>query len=82
MTELELYKFINENCIEYHWHENNVFMFIPIYIIEEFATLFSESFFDESELKCTFRNDYFCFEMQDICDFYGMDMKKVFNEGR
>lgn len=80
MTELELYKFINDNDIEWHWQENDgaddVLVFPHFSQIEEFAKFVKG--ISENGFPCTMMNGYFAFWMNDICNYYGIDMEKVF----
>lgn len=82
MTELTLYKFINDNNIEWHWNQrglsDDVLIFPAFYQIEDFAKLFSPSDFDESGIECTMKDKYFCFWMRDICEAYGIEIENVF----
>jgi len=83
MTDLDLYKFIKDNSIEYHWssieNEEKVFMFIPIYFIEEFYQLIKSTYlFDEEGLSCNLMDGYFVFEMIDICSSFNIEYEKIF----
>jgi hypothetical protein len=82
MTELELYKFINDNNIEWHRRDNegaiDVIVFPSISEMQEFHIIMSESHFDDEGIPCAWKGDYFALWMQDICDYYGIDMDKVF----
>lgn len=82
MTELELYKFINDNNIEWHKRENDgtpdVVIFPHIFQIEDFQKLLSKSSFDDGGIECRMMDGYFAFWMKDICEYYGVDMDKVF----
>lgn len=82
MTELTLYKFINENAIEYHWHDKkdgaDVIAFIPFFNIKEFASILPSTIFDDEGIKCTMKEGYFAFWMNDICEYYGVDINNVF----
>ena len=83
MTELQLYKFVTENSLEYHWYKNDkdkeeVFLFVPSYYVEEFNKMFDYTILDEYGLKCTMKEGYFVFEMEYICGFYDIEMENVF----
>jgi hypothetical protein len=84
MTELELYKFINDNNCEFHWESReddlDVILFVNSIWIEDFNKLFDYNFFDDGGYECIMMNDYFCFWMQSICDYYGIDIKNIFKE--
>lgn len=78
MTELDLYKFVHDNNCEYHWYDDNVILFVTILWIDEFNKLFDYSFFDDEGQECIMKKDYFCFWMQDICDYYDIEMSNIF----
>ena len=81
MTELELYKFINDNIIEWHIRDNDgtpdIIIFVYTFQIDEFYKLIKSSI-DEG-IECRLMDGYFAFWMNDICDYYGIDMYKVFD---
>ena len=80
MTELDLYKFINDNAIEWHRHDNygtpDIIMFLHTFHIQEFCKLV-KSILDEG-IECRLKDGYSAFWMNDICDHYGIDKDKVF----
>lgn len=84
MTAIELYKFVKENEIEWHWRDNNgeldVILFPSIYHIEEFNKILAPSHFDDGGIKCRMMHGYFCFWMRNICEYYGIKMEDVFEE--
>jgi len=83
MTELTFYKFVTENKIEWHRHINrgapDVIAFIPFSRIEYFKSLLSASHLMDSEVECVMKDGYFAFWMNDICDYYGVDINNVFS---
>ena len=80
MTELELYKFINDNSIEWHRQDNDgtpdIIIFPYTFHIDEFHKLVKNSI-DEG-IECRMMDGYFAFWMNDICDQYGIDKDNVF----
>ncbi len=82
MTELELYKFINNNDIEWHYHNNDgdddVIFFINFYQFNDFVKLFESSFFDEEGYDVTMKDGYFAIWARYICEYYGIVLKNVF----
>ena len=81
MTELELYKYINDNNIEWHRQDNDgtpdIIMFPLTFQIDEFVKLVKE-YTGDSGIECRLMDGYFAFWMQDICDYYDIDIAKVF----
>lgn len=84
MKSLDLYKFITENTIEWHYQENDnindVIMFVPFFLIQDFKDLLSSSIFDDEGIVCHMKSGYFCFWMQYICDYYAILMEEIFVE--
>lgn len=77
MKELDLFRFVNGNSIEYHWHFDNVIMFVPTRNIDEWIDLLGCNNLDGG-MECTMKYKYFCFWMKDICDSYDIDMSRIF----
>lgn len=81
MTELELYKFIEDNNIEWHRDDNkgeeDVIIFPNFSQIEYFRKILSPCLFDDG-VECIMKDGYFAFWMKDICDYYGVEFEKVF----
>ncbi len=84
MGELELYKFIKENDIEYHWNKNDgnddVIIFINFYELKDWSNLLGGEITHESGIDCIMKDGYFCFWMDDICGYFGIDITKVFDK--
>lgn len=83
MTELELYKYIQENNIEWHRQNNNgiddVLILPSLHQIESLYKILSPSLFDEEGIECIMKYGYFAIWMQDICSYYGIEMNNVFD---
>ena len=83
MTELELYKFVEKNDLEYHWNisdDKDVILFIPNYLLDKWINLLGSSIVDDGGIKCVMKLKYFCFEMSDICEYFDIDMKNIFEK--
>ena len=84
MKALDLYKFIKDNNVEWHRQDNDgtpdVLMFPTINEVGEFNKLLSKSHFDDSGIECRMKDNYFCFWMNDICEYYGIELKEVFDK--
>ena len=81
MTEIELYKYINDNGIEWHRQDNygtsDIIMFPYIFQLDDFSKLI-KGFTREEGFDCKLMDGYVAIWMQDICDYYGIDIEKVF----
>jgi len=83
MTAVQLYKFINENNIEYHWQENDgiddVLIFTSINHIEDFNKLMEGSnIYDDAGISCMMKDGYFAFWMDSICEYFGIELLEIF----
>lgn len=81
MTELELYKYIKDNNVEWHRHDNegtpDVVILPFIFQLEDFSNLISNYNTDEG-LTMRLQNGYVGIWMKDLCDYFDIDMDKVF----
>ena len=83
MTELDLYKFITEKNVEYHWYEDKeVFMCLYVFELENFMELLSKIYgiFDDGGIKIILNNGYVSIDMMPICEYCGIDPEKVFTD--
>lgn len=85
MEELDLYKFIEEERFEYHWiekidDERDVIMFVEDYKIEEWNKMLKSSIYDEEGIECIMKDGYFCFYMKDICEYFGIEIERIFRK--
>jgi hypothetical protein len=83
MTELDLYKFINDNNIEWHRQDNDgtpdIIIFPFIFQLDEFYKLLKGYKTDEGGLEIRLFYGYVSVWMNEICEYYDIDIKKVFN---
>lgn len=81
MTDLEFYKYICEKGFEYHWldDETDVILFVPLYELDNFKDMLGSNIFEEP-IKCYMKYDYIVFHMQDICDFWNIDISDIFDK--
>ena len=81
MTKNDLKNFIEKNNIEYHWLNDmsNVYICLNYYNLEEFKNILGENILDEEGINCIFNSGYIVFEMQDICEFFGIEIEDIFD---
>lgn len=86
MTAIELYKFVSDNKLEYHYNnhdgEEDVILFIPNYFLDDFNKVLPESIFDSEGLECIMKDGYFCFWMDDICGYSGIELSEIFDKSK
>jgi hypothetical protein len=82
MTELELYKFIHHNDIEYRREDNegtsDILMFLYVFQLEDFCKLVKDYNIDDGGLSIRLVNCYVAIWMNEVCDYYDIDIDKVF----
>jgi hypothetical protein len=78
MKTIELYKFVNDNHVEYHWHDNDVILMVNCIDIPEFNSLLPAGIFDDDGIKCTMKDGYICFQMEQICSYCDIEMFDIF----
>lgn len=67
MTELELYKFIQNNSCEIHSQDKGeAFIFIDNYVLQEFVKLLPSSYFDDEGREIVAKHGYTCWSLTDI----------------
>jgi len=91
MTELDLYKFVTNNSVEYHWHKEHkrneesdekteVLLFVNILDIAEFNKMLGTHILDEEGLDCIMKQGYFVFKMKYICEHFDIELINVFTD--
>jgi hypothetical protein len=84
VSELDLYKFITDNNVEYHWNHDNTecWMMPSIYLIEDFNKLLPKCLYDEDGVSSVMKDNYFCFEMVNICESCDIEPEKIFEKDK
>lgn len=81
MTALELYKFINDNNVEYTYISDDEVIIFPYYFqLEKFSGILTPGIFDDGGLECEMQKDYIVINIVPICNYYDIDYKDIFNE--
>jgi len=81
MKTLELYKFVTEHNIEYHWNNDDVIMFVDNYLINEWNQLLESGItYDDGGIECRMKDGYLCFDMKNICEYFGIELNNVFTK--
>jgi len=79
MKELDLYKFINKNDIEFHWEKDEVIIFIPFDLLTEFTNMIGYAYFHNTIQHCVMKDNYICIHMSNISEYFNINMKDVFS---
>jgi len=80
MTAIELYKFVHDNELEYHWYDDDVLLFVPNDLLDKWNYLLGYNIKAEDGIKCIMKDGYFCFDMQYINDYFGIDSTEIFKQ--
>jgi hypothetical protein len=78
MKAIELYKFVTENEIEYHDDDNDIIMFVNFADISDFNKLIGGNATSERGIDCIFKDGYICFYMNNICEYFGIELSEIF----
>ena len=88
MTELQLYKWVHDNHIEYHCHsrwavddnsiiDEIVYIYPNYYELEELSKMLSPSIFDDGGIELHWNGRYFCLDLIPIAEYYGIDINNI-----
>lgn len=84
MKAIDLYKFITNNKIEWHYYDNSnepdVIIFPNFSEAEEFNKLLSNGSFDDGGIDCKMMQGYLAIKMREVCEYYGIEIKDVFED--
>lgn len=83
MLDLETYKFIDNNSLEYSIIEDykEVILFVNKYVVDDFMQMLSDncgSFLSDWNLKAIIRDGYLAVEMSDLFEYHNIELQKVF----
>ncbi|TDQ79551.1 hypothetical protein [Sphingobacterium yanglingense] len=86
MTELELYKWVQEKSPEWRWQYNDeakqddVLILPYSFHFESFSKLVEKGC-DEEGIECRIKGDYFAVWMLDICEYFDINIENIFSKG-
>lgn len=83
MTELQLYKFINNNGCEWHWNpDGHLIIFISHYHLKDFCDMLGRNAFDDDGLPC---EQHLCADgdialngFENVLEYYDIEPENVF----
>jgi len=86
MTALDLFRYVTENTIEWHYADNggeeDVVIFPFFYQLKEFTKLLSPSSLDEDGIGIALKDGYVAIWIKEICEYYDIEIKEVFKKGK
>ncbi len=81
MTELEFYKFLEFNKIEYSWsrkdNKQDVVCFIPLFLCEAFYKLIDGNHY-HGIVECVLKEGCIALFMADIFEYHGIHLEAIF----
>lgn len=82
MKAIQIYKFIADNKIEWHWDNNKeeVYLMTNFHEAEMFNKLLGEFIFDEEPIEVFMKYSYICYPMSVILDRFDIELKDIFTE--
>jgi len=82
MTELQLYKHISDNQLEWKWENfkdgEDVIIFLRHFELADFASLIENFLHYDEPFNVVVTSSSVAIRMQEICDFYGIEIESVF----
>lgn len=83
MTELQLYKFVNNNGCEWRWNpDGHLVIFVSHYCLNDFCQMLGRDAFDDGGLNC---EQYLCadgdvalFEFENVLEDFDIEPENVF----
>lgn len=85
MKALDLYKFIKNNSIEWHWIDtwkepinHDVVIFPYLFQLEEFHKLLSPRSFDDDGIECNLMDNYLAIKLKDLLESYDIELSEIF----
>ena len=83
MTELELYKFVIQNNLEYDYvSADEIVLTMPSHLLGSFVKLLGEDYFDDGCAEAHICSDYIYINIVNACNYYGIDCEHIFIKGK
>lgn len=80
MTELQLYKFIKDNDIEYRWESEEILFWVPFYLLGDLTDLIGSSYLSEGGIQVRLQEGYIAMAGYDMCEYFGINPDNVFKK--
>ena len=84
MTELELYKFLNEddNIQEYRWEGNEFLVWIRFDSLDNFTKMIGYDYLSEGGYDCNLQYNCICIDISDVCEYFDIDLEHILKKPR
>ena len=80
MTELDLYKFLNDDdngVQEYRWEGDEFLVWIPFNSLDDFTKIIGCDYLSEGGYDCNLQNDCICIDIADVCEYYDINLEHI-----
>ena len=80
MTELDLYKFLNDEdngVQQYNWEGEEFLVWISLWYLEDFTDMVGYNYLSDGGIDCNLQNDCICIDIVGICEYYDIDLENI-----
>lgn len=80
MTELDLFKFLQDTEVRWVKDETGTFMllaWIPFYELQEFVNLIDGYILHNFGITCNLQRKCVCIDLTPICEYFGIDPTRI-----
>lgn len=77
MNELDLFRFLNEDNLEFRWVDDMLLVWIDNWCLKDFTTMVKSSL-DDGGVECRLQTGgVVCVDIAPICEYYGIDPERI-----
>jgi len=85
MTELKLYKFLNDHELEYHWQDYEkkdaeFLVWIPFYLLEEFTQMIGYNYLSEGGIEVLLQESCIALDIVDIAEYHDIELENILSK--
>ncbi len=80
MTELELYKFIEESGSYTSFDGDKAIMWIYHFNVDDFVKLIGQHILSEGGIEVRLQEDCIAVDMSEICEYHNIELENVFEK--
>ena len=80
MTELDLYKFLNDEdngVQQYNWVGEEFLVWISLWYLEDFTKMVGYNYLSEGEIDCNLQSDCICIDIVDIAEYHDINLENI-----
>lgn len=85
MTELKLYKFLNDHELEYRWKiyenkEDEFIVWIPFHLLEDFTKMIRYSYLCESGIEVNLQESCIALDLVPIAEYCDIELENILDK--